>query len=252
MKVFIIDNDPKFISEIEKALLEYNPDIKVLGKLNSAKKSLQWFQAHENPDLVFMDLEMAEEVEFETFEKLMIMAPIIYTTDFKDYIIRVFHSNEVDYILKPLDKDDLFTLLKKYESIVASSLNNMNTDVLDNVMKMLNNEYKKRFVIKEKGEVIDLSVNEICCVFKKDNKFYGQTLKKKEYIIQYSVDLLEKLLDPKLFFRVNDNYLVNITAIVDVVLNDDGAYEVTMRQNISNKLLVDKEKTSAFMKWYKE
>jgi len=252
MKVFIIDNDQKFINNFEKAIKEYNADIKILGKLDSAKKSLQWFQAHENPDLVFMDLEMAEEVDFEIFEQLMIMAPIIYITEFKDFVIRVFKSNEVDFILKPLDKDELFDLLKKYESIVQSSLNNMNTDVLDNVMKMLNKEFKKRFVIKENSGVKDISVNEISSFYEKDNKSYIFTLNKREYPIEYSIDLLEKLVDPKIFFRINKQYLINITAIVDVSLNNDGQYEIITRQSLSKKLLVDVKKTSSFMKWYKE
>lgn len=252
MKVFIIDNDQTFINNIEKSLKEYNPDIKVLGKLDSAKKSLQWFQAHENPDLVFMDLDMAEEVEFEIFEQLMIMAPIIFTTDFKDFVIRVFKSNEVDFLLKPLDKDDLFALLKKYESIIQTSLNNMKTDVIDNVMKMLNKEFKKRFVIKENGGVKDISVNEISSFFEKDKKFYLFTLSKLEFPIEYSLELLEKLVDPKLFFRINKEFLINITAIIDANLNNDGIYEITTRQSLSKKLLVDKEKTADFMKWYKE
>lgn len=251
MKVFIIDNDQTFIQEFEKALFEYNPDIKLLGKLDSAKKSLQWFQAHENPDLVFIDVDMAEELDFEIFEQLMIMAPIIYTTDFKDFVIRVFHSNEVDFLLKPLDKDDFFAMLDKYDKVMKASINNMKTDVIDSVMKMKNKEYKKRFVIKENSDVHDISINDIGSFTKKDNKFYINTLRKKEYQIDYSIDLLQKLVDPKLFFRINDDNLVNITSILDVNLNDEGVYEVATRHGLSKKLLVDNDKTTEFMKWYK-
>ena len=253
MKIFIIDDDISFIKQVETTIKEFDSTIKISGKIDSVKKGLEWIQANGSPDLLLIDIKNTENIGFDIYEQIMLSVPVVFTTEYKDYIIRVFKQNSVEFLLKPLDKDDFIEILKKYQKgSKITSILNPNTDVIDSVMKMQNNELKKRFVIKDGNKVISLSVREVAYFKITKGGTCIQTKDKKSYKIDYSLDLLQKLIDPVLFFKINDELIINRTIISNAIVSENKEYELKMSRFSDEIFIVDKSKYQIFKNWFEQ
>jgi len=252
MNVLIVEKDKASAEQFERLLKQYDPEINVFGEIQSEKVRVKWFNINFHPDLVFMDIQLASELDFEIYEQIMMNSPIVFTIDNGSEIQDVFTENTVDYLKKPIEYNSLTELIEHYKSTYfkeKSAIANPSTDTIDNVMKMLSKEYKKRFVINVDGESESVSIKDVLFFHKENKLIYLYTKNRKRYQVDYSLELLKKLINPKDFFRINESYIVSLSSIMFADDGPDDTIKVKLKLSPEPEVLVNKDKTSEFNKW---
>jgi len=208
MKVVIIEDEVWAAELLESLILKYDSDIEILTTLDTVKKSVSWLNNEPAPDVVFMDIHLADGLSFEIFDQTKIACPVIFTTAYNEYAIRAFKVNSIDYLLKPLDFDELKQAIDKFKDRYSGQNAIPSPEVFDKVLNMLTNDYKKRFVIKVGEHIRSIPVEEILYFYSLEKATFLNTNNDHNYVIDYSLEQVENLLDPEKFFRVNRKYLI--------------------------------------------
>ncbi|MCK4664140.1 MAG: LytTR family transcriptional regulator DNA-binding domain-containing protein [Bacteroidales bacterium] len=251
MKVFIIEKDINIINEFEIQLKKIDTNIEIIGKVDTITDDLQHWTGLQ-PDIIFIDIELTKDMSIEIFEQIIVNRPIVFTANNEDNeTINAFEINNVDYLLKPVVYEDLKNIIYKFKELnpLQTSINNPSTDVLDNVMKILYKEFKKRFIVKTSDGIRNISVNDIYYFYVNDNKTFIHTRDNKDFIIDYSLDLLEKLINPELFLRINNNYIINIHSFIDIIIHSDELFEIIPHHKTGEKIIIQSDKIQAFKDW---
>lgn len=249
MKVIIIE-DEKWAAELLTNLVkEYDPDIEVLQVIDSVKKSVKWFNENEAPDLALMDIQLADGISFEIFEKTIVECPVIFTTAFNEYAVRAFKVNSIDYLLKPIDPDDLSAALDKYKKIHTGKQVFPQSQDFDNLLKTLTNNYKQRFVIKVGDHIKSISVDDVLYFYSLEKATYLHTANNRNYAIDYSVEQVESLIDPEKFFRINRRYLIAMNSFGDIISYSNSRLKIELLHSDDQDVIVAREKVRSFKKW---
>lgn len=249
MNVLIIEDEKLAADHLSSLIRLYDQDITILDRLDSVKKSVQWFNSNSQPDLVFMDIQLADGLSFEIFEQTIVSCPIIFTTAFNEYALKAFKVNSIDYLLKPIDFDELKTAIDKYKEVQRVSKPAQYQMVMDNVMSMLMDNYKQRFVIKVGEHIKSIAVDDILYFYSLEKATFLHTANDHNYVIDYSVEQLENLLDPKRFFRINRKYFICLDAIDDIVSYSNSRLKVELKHSTDMDAIVAREKVNKFKKW---
>jgi two-component system, LytTR family, response regulator len=249
MKVLIIEDEPLVARDIQNLILKLEPEVEVVGVLASVEEARKWFLQHIPPDLVFSDIQLSDGISFEIFESLKPNCPIIFTTAYDEYAIRAFKLNSIDYLLKPVDRDELAAALRKYRAVTVSPiLPNQLGSLVQQWGKQAIGQFKERFLVVHGNSLIPLSVGDIG-YFHKDTLIFVHTRKNDKYISEFqSLDELESLLDPAIFFRVNRQYIVHIDVISKVKSTHKGV-SVALKEPLSCEIDISREKAGQFKKW---
>ena len=244
MKVLIIEDEHPAVQRLKRLLNDLNPHMEVLDILGSVEDTINWFGNNPAPDIVFMDIQLEDGICFEIFEKVEIRTPIIFTTAFDKYAIDAFKVNSVDYLLKPVELSSLDKALKKYE--------HMHFDVLDKGLQQLiqkiNPPVKARFLVKVGERYKSVQVNDINFFYIKERCNFLGTYQGKHYAVDYSLDKIEKLVDPERFFRVNRNFIVNFSAIKDIIAFSSSRLKLLV-DKYEEEVLVSRERVTDFKNW---
>ncbi|MCF8228879.1 MAG: LytTR family DNA-binding domain-containing protein [Bacteroidales bacterium] len=246
MKGLIIEDERPAALKLEKLLREVEPDFEVLAKPDSVAKSVEWFRSHPAPDLVFMDIQLGDGLSFEIFEQVAVQCPVIFTTAYDEYAIRAFKVNSIDYLLKPIDKDELKDAFEKYHKIRPGKPGQY---VIDQVLKSLTKEYKTRFLVKVGEHIKFFPTNEIQCFYSMEKSSYILTADNRNYDLDYPLDQIELLVDPFSFFRISRKYIVNIRFIRDIIIYSNSRLKVKLEGMLDEKLIVSREKVKNFKTW---
>jgi len=247
MNVIIIEDEPNAARQLERLLCECDPTIKIVALLESVKTSVEWLNTHDDPNLIFLDIQLTDGLSFEIFEQCRINCPIIFCTAFDQYAIRAFKVNSIDYLLKPLEKEALSQSLSKFKNLQTyhQQTNNQITEVL----KQLAGKPKSRFMVKYCQEFLSVDAEKVA-YFNITHKIVNLiTLEGKYYAVEHSLEDLENLLDANLFFRVNRQVIVSITAILNVE-HDFGRLTVVISKTPKLGFSVSRDKTTAFKQWF--
>lgn len=247
MNVLIIEDEHLAASKLNKMLIEIDPEIKVLARLESVLDSINWLSENEKPDLIFMDIQLDDGICFELFDAVKIETPIIFTTAYDKYAIKAFQVNSVDYLLKPIETQALSKALEKYKSIYK--VKQTHNDKLNILYDQIIHTYKTRFFVKIGNHFHSVSVDEIQCFFIHERGTFLKTINGKKYDLDYSLDQLQKLVDPDKFFRINRNYFIQIDAIQDIYAYSSSRLGVKLKMMDHLDMIVSREKVSAFKKW---
>jgi len=247
MNVLIIEDEHLAAEKLEKMLATIDPGINVLARLESVLDSINWFNSHEQPNLIFMDIQLDDGICFEIFDAVAIDTPVIFTTAYDSYAIRAFQVNSVDYLLKPIDIDLLVKSIEKYRSIFGSK--QVQLEKINLLYKQIVTSYKTRFFVKIGNHFHSVSVNEIQCFLIQERGTFLKTLNAKTYDIDYSLDQVQKLVDPNTFFRINRNYLIHIDAIQDIYSYSSNRLGVKLKMLDHLDMIVSREKVTDFKKW---
>ncbi|WP_199852651.1 LytTR family DNA-binding domain-containing protein [Aquimarina sp. Aq78] len=249
MKVAIIEDEPLAAEKLERYLLKYNSDIQVIGKLASIEEAVLWIDSHqEEVDLFFMDVQLMDGLSFEIFNKIKVNKPVIFTTAFDEFAIDAFKVNSIDYLLKPVLFTDLSKALKKLETLRSQFLGEIS--VSHAVKSMTNTVYKNRFLVRLGNHIHSVKSEDISFFFAEGRDAYLVAENRKKYMIEYKLETLEELLEPKSFFRVNRTFIVNINAIEDVLVYSNRRLKLTLSQNIDKEVIVSREKVTDFKQWF--
>lgn len=247
MKVVIVEDEKLAAQKLQQLLTEVDAEINVVKVLESVEESINWFSTHSAPDLIFMDIQLDDGISFEIFNTIKIESPIIFTTAFNQYAIRAFKVNSVDYLLKPIDHQGLSNALQKFKKIFAEERSF--EDRVSAVFKQISHPYKSRFFIKIGMKYQSIQVADICCILVEERNTFLKTQTGKTYDLDYSLDQLQKMLDPEQFFRINRNFLVNINCIDEIISYSSSRLKLKLKSTTSGDLIVSRDKVAAFKRW---
>ena len=250
MTCLIIEDEKVAAERLKDLILKYDERIEILDMIQSVKNSVEWFNDNAPPDLIFMDIQLADGLSFEIFEKTVIDAPVIFTTAYEEYSLKAFKVNSIDYLLKPMDYDDLKNAIEKFKnSPFNQSIYRYPQQVFDRVLKSFTNEYKSKFVIKVGEHIKIIVVDEICCFYSVEKATFLQTNGNRNYAISYSLDQLTDLLDPAAFFRINRQYILATDSIKDIVQYSSSRLRLKILNNEEKEIIVSREKVQDFKTW---
>ncbi|MEQ9413385.1 MAG: LytTR family DNA-binding domain-containing protein [Cyclobacteriaceae bacterium] len=250
MKVLIIEDEPLAAARLKKLLIGINSSIEVLHILDTVKASVKWFSDNENPQVVFMDIQLADGLSFEIFEKTKVNAPVIFTTAYDEYALKAFKVNSIDYILKPIDEESLKVAFQKYETLTSSA--SSQETLLERVgvaMQMLTKKYKERFVTKVGEHLRFIDVEEVLYFFSADKVTFCLTKDNRKHILDFTLDQLDELVDPSKFCRVNRKYIIGINGIIDVISHTNSRLKLVLRASDDNDVIVARERVQSFKDW---
>ena len=249
MKVAIIEDEPLATDKLERYLLKYSEEIEVMCALPSIEKALPWIAENQNEvDLFFMDIQLTDGLSFEIFSKIAVKKPVIFTTAYDEFAIDAFKVNSIDYLLKPITFTDLSKALEKLKSLkVQFSTGKELTPIVKQLAKKT---YKDRFLVRMGNHIHSIPSDSIAYFFAEGRDVYLFRSNGKKYLIEYTLESLEELLDPRQFFRANRSFLVKLNAIEDVVVYANRRLKLTLNPKIESETIVSREKVTAFKHWF--
>lgn len=244
MNVVIVEDERLASKRLESLLKKAEPGIEIVQILESVEDAINWFSQNTKPDLIFMDIQLDDGISFEIFEAVKIEAPVIFTTAYNEYAIRAFKVNSVDYLLKPIELEALETAIQKFKKLFAGA-GDFETKIAK-VIGQISSQYKTRFFIKVGIRFRSIPVENISSFFVEERNTFLTTNDGKNYDLDFSLDQLQKMVDPNLFFRINRNYLVNINCIDEIV-----SYSTNRLKLKIGKIeqIVSRDKVSDFKQW---
>lgn len=249
MKVLIIEDEPLAAERLENLIRELYPEIQLAAILDSVKRSVEWLTRN-TIDLIFMDIQLADGLSFEIFEKAEVKAPVIFTTAFNEYALKAFKVNSIDYILKPIDREELEAAFKKYQTLTQRPV--IPAKMMESIgyaMQMLTKKYKERFIIKVGEHLKSVEVKEILFFFSLEKTTFAQTKDGRKHILDFTLDQLEGLLDPDYFFKINRKYLVSMSAIQDMINHSNSRIKLVLKSCEDADVIVARERVQEFKAW---
>jgi len=247
MNVLIVENEKPAIAGLSGLLKKIDSTVNIVGTTESVESTINWFQHNPTPELVFMDIQLDDGLCFEVFETIKPDIPVIFTTAYDEYMLSAFKVNSVDYLLKPIEESPLRNAIEKFKSIhYQKSISN---DLLTQLFKEKTG-YKSRFLIKAGEHYRSIQTSEISCFYILERATFIKTFSDKEYSVDYSLDYLQKMIDPDKFFRINRNCIVNINAVSDILRYSSSRLKIKINgEKPIYDLIVSKDKVSEFKKW---
>jgi len=253
MKVLIIEDEIPAAEKLERYLKKYDADIEIIATITNAKQSVAWLKENqEQVDLIFLDIQLTDGMSFQIFQQLEVKKPVIFTTAFNEFALDAFKVNGIDYLLKPITYTDLSSSLKKLESLREQlhqrvSQNERIRQALDNAKTR---EYKNRFMVKLGEHIRSFTTDQINLLYADGRDVYLVTTQNRKFIIDYTLESLEEILDPKLFFRVNRTFIIHINAIKDVLIYSNSRLRVSLVDDFPKEIIVSREKVNTFKEWF--
>lgn len=247
MKSIIIEDEKPSARMLQRKLEKL--DIRVDVMLHSVSEAIDYFLNNEHPDLIFLDIQLSDGLSFEIFEKVKINSAIIFTTAFDEYALKAFKLNSVDYLLKPIDEDDLSVAVEKFKA------NHQNTTQVDfeQIRRMLTNpfeqQYKQRFTVKVGQYLKLIDSAEIECFYSENKGTCIHTVENRDYLIESTLEMLEADLDPKSFFRISRKFIIPIKSIKEIVVYTNSRLKIVLPTYKADEVIVSREKVSDFKNW---
>lgn len=249
MKVLIIEDEPHAAARLTDLVSKHIPTAQVLDILDTVKSAVAWFSKNGSPDLILMDIQLADGVSFEIFEKVKIDSPVIFTTAYDEYALKAFKVNSIDYLLKPIDEDEFVVAIKKHQSLKADDATASALTRIGSAMQMLTKKYKERFVTKVGEHLKFIDISDILFIYSEDKVTFCRSADNRNHIIDYTLDQVEELLDPALFFRINRKYIISIGAIVDMISHINSRIKLVLKGSTDQDIIVARERVQEFKTW---
>ncbi len=247
MNCLIIEDEKEAAIKLSGLIKNYDRDIEILDTIQTVKNAVLWLNNNETPDLIFMDIQLADGLSFEIFELTLVKAPVIFTTAYDEYALKAFKVNSIDYLLKPIDQLELKQAVDKYKE--NNTHKEISAQVFDNILHTLTKKYKSKFLIKVGEHIKVFLISDVQCFYSMEKYTFLQNNEGRDYAISYSLDQMENLIDPSKFFRINRSFLVSFSAIYDIISYSNSRLLVKLKTNESKDLIVSREKVQDFKKW---
>jgi DNA-binding LytR/AlgR family response regulator len=246
MKVLVIEDEKPASQKLMRLLGGINPDIEVVEVLKSVEASINWFLHNPKPDLIFMDVQLEDGICFEIFEKTPIHTPIIFTTAYDEYTLKAFKVNSIDYLLKPIDLDELKNAIDKFKTYYAQKV----PMAFESIVTQLQPNTKERFLVRIGDHYKSIQTSNINCFYIKERCNFILVDNGKRYAIDYSLDKIEELVDSKSFYRINRSLNIKFTAIQDIIVYSSSRLKILLKEwNENEDIIVSRERVSEFKEW---
>jgi DNA-binding LytR/AlgR family response regulator len=249
MKIIIIEDEKPAARLLQRKIEKLGYGITTL--LHSVEESLEWFQNNDHPDLIFLDIQLSDGLSFEIFEKIDIKSAVIFTTAYDEYALRAFKLNSIDYLLKPIDEEELATAISKFANqFQANSVSNLDFEAIKRMLvNPVSKEYRKRFSVKIGQQIKVIDVVEIECLYSENKGTYIHTLDNRDYLIDSSLEVVEAELDPKDFFRISRKYIIPLHSVKEIQLYSNSRLKISLPTYKADEVIVARERVSDFKEW---
>ena len=248
MKALIIEDEVLAAQSLQKLITEVAPDTEIIGVLQSIEESVAWFDENPMPDLVFMDIHLADGSSFAIFERTQITCPIIFTTAYDEYALKAFEVSSIDYLLKPINRNDLERAMNKYNTLKGDA--NGDYKALSEKIEELKPKYRKYFLLPERDKLIPLATKDIAYVCIDDKMVKIVAFDHKTYYTNQTLDELLEQLEASAFFRANRQYIVAREAIKDVSIWFGNKLALNLNVEVPDKIIISKARVSEFKQWF--
>ncbi|MEC7263686.1 MAG: LytTR family DNA-binding domain-containing protein [Bacteroidota bacterium] len=249
MNVIIIEDEKPAARRLARLLSEQQ--IEVSTMLHSVDESIEWFQNNPHPDLIFLDIQLSDGLSFEIFDVVEVKSAIIFTTAYDEYALQAFKLNSIDYLLKPIDDEELETAVKKYRNFKPEN-QKISVDFND-IKKLLVNplerEYKKRFTVRVGQHLKIINADDVECFYSENKGTYAATSDGRNYLLDTTLEQLDEELSPQLFFRVSRKFYVNVNHIGDIISYTNSRLQIKLNRFNEQEIIVSRERVKDFKLW---
>lgn len=249
MNVIIIEDEKPAARRLARLLADL--DLEVSTMLHSVDESIEWFQNNPHPDLIFLDIQLSDGLSFEIFDVVDVKSAIIFTTAYDEYALQAFKLNSIDYLLKPIDDEELESAVKKYKNFKQESrkISVDFNDIKNLLVNPLEREYKKRFTVKVGQHLKIINADEVECFYSENKGTYAATSDGRNYLLDTSLEQLEEELSPKVFFRISRKFYVNINHIGDIISYTNSRLQIKLKRFNEQEIIVSRERVKDFKLW---
>jgi two-component system LytT family response regulator len=249
MRILIIEDEEAAVKRLQKMLKEITPESEVVDALVSIKSSVQWFKSNPQPDLVLMDVHLADGLSFEIMKQVSIECPVIFTTAYDQYALEAFKLNTVDYLLKPVKKEDLQNAIAKFKKHQPKAVPAIDIDKIINSFQNAQKDYKKRFVVRYGEHIKTINTDDAAYFYTEARANFMITKDAKRYVIDYNLDQLETLIDPKVFYRINRQFIIGIHSIEEMLTYSKSRVLIKLNPPCKIETIVSTERSGDFKQW---
>ena len=250
MKILIVEDEPLAAAQLAANIAGIKPDAQIMAVCDTVKSTVNWLQNNPAPDLSFFDIQLGDGLSFEIFEKVDFRQPVIFITAFNQYAIQAFKVNSIDYLLKPIDRNDLERALTKYDNLLQPKTSGITTQMLEEIISSLKKKpFKERFLVKVGTHLRIVETKDVLYFYSLQKGTYLKLNDGKDYLLDNSLEQVEEVVDPTTFFRINRKYLVSLKSITDVITYSNSRLKLKVQQPIDDEFLVAREKVKEFKEW---
>jgi DNA-binding LytR/AlgR family response regulator len=255
MKILIVEDEVLAAKKLTKTVASVDENAEIIGVADSIQGTVEWLNNNPAPDLILMDIELADGQSFEIFGLTEVKSPVIFTTSYDEFALQAFKVNSIDYLLKPVQKEDLEAALNKFKQLKTIYKDEKKEEVnLEQIVKELQQklqpkEFRKRFLVKHGQKLISIEIDEIAYFFSDGRLNFFKTFDNRKFVVDYTMDEMEEMLDPDKYFRISRSFYVSINAIDQ--LHDYFGNRLLLHLNpaVEKEAIVSREKVSDFKKW---
>lgn len=251
MKVLIVEDEELAVKKLQKTLAAVDESIEIMGVTDSIRETVNWLQDNPAPDLVLMDIELADGQSFEIFKLTEVKSPVIFTTSYDEFALKAFKVNSVDYLLKPVQQEELQAALEKYRKLKQDKSADISLDnlVRELQQKLQPREYRKRFLVKHGQKLVSIEVEDIAYFYSDGRLNFFKTTDNRKFVVDYTMDELEEMLNPEDYFRISRSFYVSVNSIDKIEDYFGNRLILQLKPAVDKEALVSREKVSDFKKW---
>lgn len=249
MKALIIEDEIMAAQALQKLVGEVSPGTEIIGVIESIEDSVEWLENNPMPDLMFMDIHLADGSSFAIFERVNVTCPVIFTTAYDEFALKAFEVNSIDYLLKPIRKEDLERSMNKFHALAG---NRFNSEKIEMILEQLGERKRHRsyFLLPERDKLVPLSTKDIAYAYIDSKSVKIVTYEHKNYYLTHTLDDLMAQLDPNMFFRANRQFIVSREAIKDVSIWFGNKLAINLNVEVPEKIIVSKARVAEFKCWF--
>jgi DNA-binding LytR/AlgR family response regulator len=249
MTVIIIEDEKPAARRLNRMLLALGIDAKTM--LHSVEESLNWLQNNEHPDLIFLDIQLSDGLSFEIFEEIDVKSAIIFTTAYDEYALKAFKLNSIDYLLKPLDEDELKFAVEMFKEKQPEQMNvQLNLDAIRKLLiNPVDRKFKKRLTIRVGQHIKIINIDAVECYYSENKSTYIHTSENRNHLLDSSLEYWQEQLNPEHFFRVNRTFIVQINSIKDIIAYSNSRLKLILNSYHETEIIVSRERVKDFKSW---
>lgn len=249
MNILLIEDEQPAAKRLTNLIKECRPQSNILASIDSVENAVRWLGINVAPDLIFMDIQLADGLSFDIFNQLHIQSPIIFTTAYDQYTLKAFKVNSVDYLLKPIDPAELKAAFTKFDQVFGKKMSYDLSAIQQLIQSMSQPQYKERFLVRVGQQMIYIVVTDIQYFYSEDGLAYAKTSDDKKHLIDYTLEQLEENLNPMDFFRINRKIITHVNSIQKISPYFNSRLKLEIKPKAAFEVIVSRERVNDFKKW---
>lgn len=249
MNILIIEDEKPAARLLQRKVEKLGLHVNTM--LHSVEEALTWFHNNQHPDLIFLDIQLSDGLSFEIFEQIDIKSAVIFTTAYDEYALRAFKLNSIDYLLKPIDEEELEVAISKFKNqFQKHTISSLDFEAIKRMLvNPVEKEYKKRFSVKIGHQLKVIPIEEVECFYSENKGTYLHTLDNRDYLLDSTLEILENEINPKDFFRINRKFIIPLKSIKEIQVYTNSRLKIVLPSYKDDEVIVARERVSDFKEW---